>query len=90
MTMAASKGLTVRATILPALEDSIIPNPRFDEREERRLLYVAMTRAKEFLYCTWVQRRTGPSARAGQETFGRRTYSRFLNDGPVNSAAWRA
>ena len=90
MTMAASKGLTVQATILPALEDSIIPNPRINEREERRLLYVAMTRAKEFLYCTWAQRRTGPSARAGKETFGRRTYSRFLNDGPVKSAAWRA
>lgn len=90
MTMAASKGLTVRATILPALDDSIIPNPSVDEREERRLLYVAMTRAKEFLYCTWAQRRTGPSARAGQETFGRRTYCHFLNDGPVKSVAWRA
>ncbi len=90
MTMAASKGLTVRATVIPAVEDLIIPNPRSNQREERRLLYVAMTRSKEFLYCTYAQRRTAPTALSGQASFGRRTHSHFLNDGPVQGVAWGA
>ena len=83
MTMANAKGLTVKATIVAALD---VPRPGFDEQEERRLLYVAMTRSREFLYCTWARRRRGPTARAGQERVGeRRSPSSFLDGGPVES-----
>ncbi len=52
MTMNDAKGLTVRATIMAGLEEGIIPRPDGDLQEERRLLYVAMTRAKEYLFGT--------------------------------------
>lgn len=63
MTMTGSKGLTVRATIIAGLDDGIVPRPDEDLGEERRLLYVAMTRAKEFLFGTWAGQRRGPTAR---------------------------
>ena len=86
MTMAASKGLTVRATIVAALEDGIMPRPEADLAEERRLLYVAMTRAKEYVFCTWARRRTGPTARSGAPNVGQyRHHSPFLSSGPVAS-----
>jgi len=84
MSMAMSKGLTVEASIIIGGEDGVIPNPRSDEAEERRLLYVAMTRARRFSYVTMAARRTGPTARSGagivQE---RRTATPFLRTGPV-------
>jgi DNA helicase-2/ATP-dependent DNA helicase PcrA len=86
MSMAAAKGLTARATIIAALEEGIVPRPTADLAEERRLLYVAMTRAKEFLYITWARRRTGPTARAGAARVQeRRSHCHFLNAGPVAS-----
>lgn len=86
MSMASAKGLTVRATIVAALEDGIVPRPNADLAEERRLLYVAMTRAKKFLYGTWARRRTGPTARAGAPRVQeRRSHSHFLNGGPFES-----
>ena len=86
MTMNSAKGLTVRATIIVAVEDGIVPRPNGDLQEERRLLYVAMTRAKEYLFATWALRRRGPTARAGAAQVGdRRRYSNFFNDGPVQS-----
>jgi superfamily I DNA/RNA helicase len=63
--MTSSKGLTVEATIIAGSEDGVIPRPDTDLSEERRLMYVAMTRPKKYLYCTWAQRRHGPTARAG-------------------------
>lgn len=86
MTMAGSKGLTVRATIIAGAEEGVIPHPNADNREEHRLLFVAMTRAKEYLYVTWARRRRGPTARAGMGRVSqRRNPSLFLNGGPVNS-----
>jgi len=86
MTMGGSKGLTVRATVIAALEDGIVPRPDCDLGEERRLLYVAMTRSKEFLYGTWARQRRGPTARAGAPRVAiRRRYSHFLDGGPVGS-----
>lgn len=86
MSMAAAKGLTVRATIIGALEEGMVPRPTADLAEERRLLYVAMTRAKEVLYLTWARRRTGPTARAGAPRVQeRRSHCHFLNGGPVES-----
>jgi len=86
MTMGGAKGLTVRATIIAGLEDGIVPRPDSDPSEERRLLYVGMTRAKEFLYCTWARRRTGPTARMGTPLIQtQRRHCRFLDGGPVAS-----
>ncbi len=86
MTMIGSKGLTMRATIIAGVEDGIVPRPDADLGEERRLLYVAMTRAKEFLFCTWAAQRRGPTARAGRARVrARRQRSHFFIGGPVQS-----
>jgi superfamily I DNA/RNA helicase len=86
MTMIGSKGLTVRATIIAGCEDGIVPRPDADLGEERRLLYVAMTRAKEFLFCTWAGQRRGPTAGAGRARIrARRQHSHFFMGGPVHS-----
>lgn len=86
MTMNSAKGLTVRATIMVGLEEGIIPRPDGDLQEERRLLYVAMTRAKEYLFGTWALRRRGPTARAGAGNVAlRRNLTNFLRAGPVAS-----
>lgn len=90
MTMGGAKGLTVRAAIIVGVEEGLVPRPDGNLGEERRLLYVAMTRAREFLYCTWARRRVGPTARAGAARIQeRRSYSSFLRGGPVNSRAGR-
>jgi DNA helicase-2/ATP-dependent DNA helicase PcrA len=86
MTMNGAKGLTVRAAIVAALEDGIMPRPDCDLGEERRLLYVAMTRPREYLYGTWARRRKGPTARAGSPKVGElRQHSGFLDGGAVES-----
>jgi DNA helicase II / ATP-dependent DNA helicase PcrA len=86
MTMAASKGLTVQAVIIIAAEEGIIPRPQASLAEERRLLYVALTRARRFTYTTWSRRRTGPTARSGQPNVGqRRKLSSYLMRGPASS-----
>lgn len=88
MTMAASKGLTVEATIIAAAEEGVTPSrkPDTDANEECRLLYVAMTRSKRYLFCTWARRRTGPTARAGRgQAAELRNPSSFFDNGPVAS-----
>jgi superfamily I DNA/RNA helicase len=85
MTMVGSKGLTVRATIVVGVDNDLVPRPDQDFSEERRLLYVAMTRSTDALFLTWANRRRGPGARAGNPNPGRRTYSEFLRSGPVES-----
>ncbi|WP_461209762.1 UvrD-helicase domain-containing protein [Desulfocurvus sp. DL9XJH121] len=73
MTLHASKGLEFEAVFLPSLEDGILPfagaaltagnHARIElepgaEDEERRLLYVGMTRAKTRLYLSHAIQRT--------------------------------
>jgi len=50
LTMHSSKGLEFDNVWIIAAEASIIPNPKSDAEEERRLMYVAMTRARKALY----------------------------------------
>ncbi len=64
MTVHASKGLEFEAVFVPFLEDGIFPNQRsIDEskdgsvEEERRLGYVALTRAMRYLYLTFSKHR---------------------------------
>lgn len=81
MTIHGSKGLEFPVVFLVGMEESIFPHFRsFDDDEqmyeERRLCYVAMTRAKEYLCMTRAKNRT---------IFGQSKYcspSRFLSEAP--------
>ncbi|MCD8303578.1 MAG: UvrD-helicase domain-containing protein [Prevotellaceae bacterium] len=57
MTMHSAKGLEFKAVFVVGLEEGLFPSMMADgERsleEERRLFYVAMTRAEERLFLTW-------------------------------------
>ena len=61
MTMHASKGLEFQHVYLPDLNEGIIPPKDVVDakqiEEERRLMYVAMTRAREHLYLSYVKQR---------------------------------
>lgn len=87
MSMASSKGLTVRAAIVVGVEEGVVPHPNGHPDEERRLLYVAMTRSAEYLYLTWSGRRTGPTARTGAPRVAAgRNRCPLLTLGPVSSS----
>jgi DNA helicase-2/ATP-dependent DNA helicase PcrA len=62
MTLHSAKGLEFRAVIVAGLEDGLLPHfnsqgGKDDIEEERRLLYVGMTRAREKLYLSCCRRR---------------------------------
>ncbi len=62
MTMHASKGLEFKCVFIVGCEDGLIPYSLFDtletnRDEERRLLYVGMTRAKKHLYLSYAAKR---------------------------------
>ncbi|MBU5332081.1 ATP-dependent helicase [Anaerocolumna aminovalerica] len=50
MTIHKSKGLEFKNTFIIGIEDGKFPNEKSDIEEEARLMYVAVTRAKENLY----------------------------------------
>ncbi len=82
MTMHASKGLEFPFVFLAGIEDHIIPHARTIEEnpdaldEERRLFYVAITRAREELYISSCENR-----KRGREV-GPSVPSRFLQEIP--------
>lgn len=79
-TLHGSKGLEFDAVYISGLEDGIVPLLRDgtieDIEEERRLLYVGMTRAKKFLTLTW--RRTRNSGKKSNADTAPTKLSRFL------------
>lgn len=82
MTLHGGKGLEFDAVFITGAEDGVIPLVRSsgndaDIEEERRLLYVGMTRARKVLYITWRSVKFGS---AGGKTFSMNTKgaSRFL------------
>jgi DNA helicase-2/ATP-dependent DNA helicase PcrA len=70
VTFHRAKGLEWPVVYVAGLEKGLVPIGRAEgdeaEAEERRLLYVALTRAHEELSCSWAERRT----------FGERTVAR--------------
>jgi DNA helicase-2/ATP-dependent DNA helicase PcrA len=83
LTLHAAKGLEFGAVFLVGLDDGILPHSRsFDDpesmEEERRLLYVGITRAKDRLYLLRSIQRGGRGA--AEETFP----SRYLDDIPAD------
>ncbi|MDR7495214.1 MAG: ATP-dependent helicase [Armatimonadota bacterium] len=89
MTMHQAKGLSADAVVVMAAEDEYIPGRATGDTEgdERRLLYVSLTRARHYLYVTHCQRRTGAQAHTGRIPGQiRRTLTRFLSGGPILSA----
>ncbi|MFM7069941.1 MAG: ATP-dependent DNA helicase UvrD2 [Actinomycetes bacterium] len=61
VTFHAAKGLEWSIVHLAGLEEGFVPIHHADDAdsvdEERRLLYVALTRARDELHCSWAQRR---------------------------------
>ena len=84
MTMHQAKGLTFDCVLIPGLEDELLPG-RYDdpdqEGDERRLLYVSMTRARHALVLLYATRRTGVQAHSGRVPVAKdRSLTRFLAD----------
>ncbi|MEG0229249.1 MAG: 3'-5' exonuclease, partial [Oscillospiraceae bacterium] len=78
MTIHSAKGLEFKNIFLPAIEETIFPSTRSvqenDIEEERRLAYVAITRAKENLYIINARKRIF----YGKTSFNEP--SRFINE----------
>ncbi len=74
MTMHGAKGLEFDVVFIPDLNEGIVPYQRAVDgggiEEERRLLYVAMTRARNQLHLSWIKERFHKPAEP----------SRFLNE----------
>ena len=80
MTVHAAKGLEFPVVFLAGMEDDIFPsgksnNDPLELSEERRLAYVAITRAKEKIYITYADART-----LYGKTIDRKLLSRFIKN----------
>lgn len=67
MTMHSSKGLEFDSVIITGINDKIIPSTNTDIEEERRLMYVAMTRAKSRLNIIYYNNEQTGKAKFAQE-----------------------
>lgn len=88
MSMHQAKGLTADAVVIVAAEDEYIPGRAAGAAidDERRLLYVSLTRARRYLYVTHCRQRTGQQAHTGRNPgTHQRRLTRFLSGGPVQS-----
>jgi DNA helicase-2/ATP-dependent DNA helicase PcrA len=82
MTMHAAKGLEFPLVFIAGLEEGLFPHSRANEsqndlEEERRLCYVAITRAEKYLYLTHSMKRRVYGAETPSEP------SRFLMEFPI-------
>ena len=87
MTVHAAKGLEFDAVFITGLEEGLFPHENSEAmddgiEEERRLMYVAITRARKRLYISFAQTRM----LHGQTRYNIR--SRFLEELPEDSLKW--
>jgi DNA helicase-2/ATP-dependent DNA helicase PcrA len=85
MTMHKAKGLSASAVFVVGVEEEIIPGKNKNKiDEERRLLYVSLTRAKNYLFITYCENRTGRQQHSGyfSTKTTRRTLSQYIRDIP--------
>ncbi|MYH39978.1 MAG: hypothetical protein F4154_03315, partial [Candidatus Dadabacteria bacterium] len=71
MTIHAAKGLEFPAVFVVGLNEGLLPHQKGGLEEERRLFYVAVTRARQLLYLSYASLRTasGGTYGAGRSTF---------------------
>jgi DNA helicase-2/ATP-dependent DNA helicase PcrA len=87
MTVHSAKGLEFHAVFITGLEEGLFPHENSLQEmdgleEERRLMYVAITRARRRLYLSFAQSRL----LHGQTRYGVR--SRFIDELPEGSVRW--
>jgi DNA helicase-2/ATP-dependent DNA helicase PcrA len=87
MTVHAAKGLEFHTVFITGLEEGLFPHQNSQREdggmdEERRLMYVAITRARRRLYMSFAQSRM----MHGQVSYG--MASSFLNELPENLLHW--
>ena len=83
LTMHRAKGLTAAAVIVAVAEDQYIPGRAVGDAigDERRLLYVSLTRAEHHLFITYCDRRTGRQSHTGSSSGSvTRSLTQFLVD----------
>lgn len=86
LTMHQAKGLTFDVCFIVGAEDEFIPGRNTGDREgdERRLLYVSMTRARHKLLITYCNKRIGQQRHLGSNSgTEKRTLTRFLKDSKI-------
>ena len=86
-TIHAAKGLEWKYVFMVGVEEELLPHARTvegdgDVEEERRLAYVAVTRAREHLVVSWAQTRNKYGRMVGRDR------SRFLEDLPAESVVY--
>ncbi len=83
MTMHQAKGLSADAVFVVGVEEEYLPG-KGNPEEERRLLYVSLTRARKYLFITFCNNRIGPQSYSGNVPFhtSKRNISRFIKDIP--------
>src|SRR5690606_29921591 len=87
MTVHSAKGLEFQAVFMTGLEEGLFPHENSSAEpggleEERRLMYVAITRARERLYLSYSQTRM----LHGQTRYGLK--SRFIDELPQGALKW--
>ncbi len=86
LTMHQAKGLSFDVCFIAGAEDEFIPGRNTGDKEgdERRLLYVSMTRARHKLFISYCNKRTGQQKHLGSNSgTERRTLTRFLKDSKI-------
>ncbi len=88
ITAHSAKGLEFPVVFVVGLEEGLFPHARsldnsWQLEEERRLFYVALTRAKDHAFLTYAQRRGWLTGKWGEARYAPTEPSRFLNEVPL-------
>jgi len=86
LTMHQAKGLSFDVCFIVGAEDEYIPGRDIGDKEgdQRRLLYVSMTRARHKLFISYCNKRIGQQRYSGSNSsVEKRTLTRFLRDSKI-------